>query len=74
METDVVNHPSHYKSNGMETIDVIESFQLGFHLGNSIKYILRAGKKDSKIQDLKKAQWYLLREISKLESQSKSEE
>ena len=42
-------NPSHYKSEKMEAIDVIESFGLNFHLGNSIKYILRAGKKENKI-------------------------
>ncbi len=58
-----VNNPSHYQSNNMEAIDVIEAFQLGFNLGNCIKYILRAGKKDDRLTDLKKAMWYLNREI-----------
>lgn len=69
-ENDKINHPSHYQSGNMETIQVIEAFGLGFNLGNCIKYILRAWKKDSKLQDLQKAQWYLLREISKLEAKS----
>lgn len=59
---EAVNHPSHYQGKRFESIDVIEDFDLGFHLGNSIKYILRAGKKGNKIQDLKKAIWYLERE------------
>lgn len=70
-QTDVVNHPTHYQSGAMEVIDVIESFNLGFHLGNVIKYILRAGKKDKTkiIEDLKKAGWYLTRYITKLEKE-----
>ena len=54
-----VNHPSHYNSNGMEVIDVIERWGLGFELGNALKYICRAGRKDSSaIEDLEKAVWY----------------
>ena len=64
-EKELVNSPDHYKSNGMEAIDVIEGFGLGFNLGNATKYILRCGKKDDAIQELKKAIWYLEREISK---------
>lgn len=59
---DVVNHPPHYKGKKFESIDIIEDFDLGFHLGNAIKYILRAGKKENKVEDLKKAIWYLERE------------
>ena len=59
---DVVNHPPHYQGKKFESIDIIEDFELGFHLGNAIKYILRASKKGNKIQDLKKAIWYLERE------------
>lgn len=66
-KTDDAINPSHYKSGGMECIDVIEAFGLGFNLGNSIKYILRAGKKDSAATDLAKARWYLDRELAKLE-------
>lgn len=54
-----VDHPKHYKSGGLEAIDVIEAFGLGFSLGNVVKYILRAGRKHSTVQDLKKAAWYL---------------
>lgn len=64
---ELVNSPDHYKSSGMEAIDVIESFNLGFNLGNTVKYILRCGKKDSELQELKKAKWYLEREISRRE-------
>lgn len=60
---DPVNHPAHYKSGSLEVITVIEEFNLNFRMGNAIKYILRANKKDNKIQDIKKAIWYLRREI-----------
>lgn len=60
-------NPSYYISNGLESINVIEAFDLGFQLGNAVKYILRAGKKDSAIYDLKKARWYLDRQIANLE-------
>jgi hypothetical protein len=65
---DVVNHPSHYKAGGIETIDFIESKKLDYHLGNVVKYISRAGKKDpaKEIQDLEKAAWYLARKIEKM--------
>lgn len=59
-----VNHPSHYQGHKFEVIDIIEDFDLGFNLGNAIKYILRAGKKGLVIEDLKKAIWYLQREIN----------
>jgi len=59
---DPVN-PAHYKANGIEAIDVIEAFGLGFNLGNAIKYILRAGRKSDTATDLAKASWYLQREI-----------
>lgn len=61
---DAVNHPKHYQGKSLESIEVIEDFELGFHLGNAIKYILRSGKKRKKIQDLKKAIWYLERECA----------
>jgi len=62
---DDVNRPSHYTYGSIEVIDYIEDKKLGFHLGNSVKYISRAGKKDPSkyIQDLEKAIWYLKREI-----------
>lgn len=62
---DMVNHPPHYKSGGLESIDVIEAFDLGFCLGNTVKYVLRAGRKGDRIEDLKKARWYLDREIER---------
>jgi hypothetical protein len=65
---ELVNHPLHYggKDNPYEAIKVIEAWELGFCLGNTIKYISRAGKKDDTIQELEKALWYLKREIKKL--------
>lgn len=64
-----VDHPEHYggRDNPFEAIKVIEAWNLGFCLGNAIKYILRAGRKSDRVEDLKKARWYLDREISKLE-------
>lgn len=59
---DNINHPTHYQGNGLEVIDVIEAFDLNFNLGNAVKYILRAGKKGDKKEDLKKAIWYLNKE------------
>ena len=67
-EKEMVNHPSHYNMGKYEAIDVIEDWGLGFNLGNTIKYISRAGHKDSIVQDLKKAMWYLDREIQRLEN------
>ena len=64
-ETDLVNHPPHYKAGGFETIDFIEAKDLNYRLGNVIKYVSRAGKKNSDpVQDLEKAAWYLQREIT----------
>jgi hypothetical protein len=67
---DVVNHPAHYKQGGIETIDVIEAWQLDFLLGNTVKYISRAKHKKNELEDLKKAQWYLNRAIENLNGQS----
>jgi hypothetical protein len=62
---DLVNHPPHYKQGGIETIDVIDAWGLGFCLGNVVKYISRAEHKGSAIQDLEKAFWYLKHEIER---------
>lgn len=62
---DAVNHPAHYKAGGVETIDFIEAKDLNYRLGNVVKYVARAGRKATDpIEDLKKARWYLDREIS----------
>lgn len=63
-----VDHPPHYQSNGVEAIEVIEAFGLGFHLGNAVKYVLRAGRKGDALTDLRKARWYLDREIARREA------
>ena len=66
---DLVNNPPHYTHGGIEVIDYIEAkgFDKNWNLANVIKYVSRAGYKISKIEDLKKAQFYLAREIKKLE-------
>lgn len=66
---DVVNHPSHYTDGKIEVIDFIEDKGLNFHRGNAVKYIARAGKKNpnKETEDLRKAVWYLNREIQRLE-------
>jgi len=65
--SDLINHPDHYKANGMECIDVIEALDLGyaFCVGNAIKYIFRRGTKPNHdtLEDLKKARWYIDRAI-----------
>ena len=70
-EKEMVNHPNHYggEDNTYEAIKVIEAWDLDFHIGNTVKYISRAGKKgtDQELQDLKKALWYLERKIKNLE-------
>lgn len=63
MNKEMVNHPSHYNQGKYEVIDVIEDWKLDFCLGNAIKYIARAEYKENKIEDLKKAIWYINREI-----------
>ena len=65
--TDMVNHPTHYTSHpsGVEVIQITE--HMNFCLGNAIKYILRSEHKGRQIEDLKKAIWYLNREIERLE-------
>lgn len=69
-QSDVVNHPSHYTFGGVEVIDAIEAWRLGFHLGNAVKYIARSAHKGRLLEDLKKARWYLDREITRLEAAS----
>jgi len=70
--SEMVNHPQHYggKNNVYEVIKIIEALEMDFHLGNTFKYIARAGKKetDKELQDLKKALWYLERKIQLLEN------
>ena len=67
-----INHPEHYNSGNIEAIEVIEDWNLDFHLGNAIKYICRAGNKskESYKQDLEKAIWYLQRKVDGLEKKT----
>lgn len=60
-----VTHPAHYNSGKIEVIEAIEDWGLGFHLGNAVKYIARAGKKDVNKyeEDLRKAIWYIERRL-----------
>ena len=62
---DNVNHPPHYKVGGIETIDFIEAKKLNYNLGNVVKYISRADYKGSRHENLKKALWYLNRELGR---------
>jgi hypothetical protein len=64
-----VDHPPHYggADNPYEAIKVIEAWGLGFHLGNAVKYIARAGRKGDALEDLRKSRWYLDREIANRE-------
>lgn len=73
-EAESVNHPAHYGGDTTyEAIKVIEAWNLDFCLGNTVKYIARAGKKvptfDAKLDDLRKARWYLDREITNMEKE-----
>ena len=66
---EAIDHPPHYGGDTpYEAIKVIEAWGLGFHLGNAVKYLSRAGKKGSAVEDLKKERWYIDREIARLES------
>ena len=71
--SDPVNYPKHYTSHpsGIETIQITE--HMNFCLGNVIKYVLRADQKGNRLQDLKKAEWYLKREIAREEAENDDE-
>jgi hypothetical protein len=62
-----INHPEHYQASttSMEVADVCEAFELDWHTGTAVKYLLRAGKKDAEIADIKKALWYITRRANK---------
>ena len=70
---DIINHPSHYTDGKIEVIEFIEDKNLNYHKGNAIKYICRAGKKETQkeIEDLQKAIWYINREIKNLKRRTK---
>lgn len=65
---DNVNHPPHYTFGSIEPIDVIEDWNLGFHLGAVVKYIARCEHKGRPLEDLRKARWFLDREIQRRET------
>jgi len=68
--TETVNHPAHYGGDTpYEAIKVIEAWELGFGLGNAVKYIARAEHKGNQLEDLRKAAWYLQHEIERLGGQ-----
>ena len=69
--SDNVNHPRHYTTHpsGVECIQITE--HMGFNLGNAVKYIWRADLKGNQIEDLKKAVWYINREIQRISNESK---
>ncbi len=68
-QSETIDHPPHYNVGRIEVIDAIEAWELGFHLGNVVKYVARAAHKGNQLADLKKARWYLDREIGRLEGQ-----
>lgn len=74
-QTDTVNSPSHYNQTNIEAIDIIEDVTAGYqsnvkyHIGNTIKYLIRAPFKNNTVEDLKKAAWYVNRAIEKLEGE-----
>jgi len=73
-EHDDINHPGHYTYSEIEPIDVIEAWGLGFHAGNALKYLARAGHKGgpgTEVRDIKKAIWYLERLVWKQQARSK---
>lgn len=64
-ERSAIDHPKHYNVGDIEVIDAIEAWKLGFNLGNVVKYVARADYKSKPLEDLKKAKWYLEREIER---------
>lgn len=71
---DNVNHPSHYTRGKIEVIDFIEDQQFNYRLGNAVKYICRAGYKNDKAEDLRKAIWYIQRELKAIQEKTQQDE
>ena len=73
LKTDAINHPAYYTDGKIEVSDFIADKNMNFFRGNVVKYVARAGKKDParEVEDLKKAQWYINREIERLEGKAK---
>ena len=69
--SEIINHPKHYTlhPSGVECIQVVE--HMSFNLGNAVKYIWRADHKSNTVEDLQKAQWYIKREIERLENENR---
>ena len=67
IKKEVINHPTHYNAGKFEAIDVIEDWKLTFNAGSAVKYINRHEHKGKPIEDLQKAEWYIKREINRLE-------
>jgi hypothetical protein len=76
MQKDMVNKPPHYTDGKIEVIDYIEDKQLDFCLGNAVKYISRAGKKDKskEIEDLEKSIWYINRRIKQIKEKTQQQD
>lgn len=72
--SDNVNHPSHYTRGKIEVIDFIEDQQFNYRLGNAVKYICRAGYKNDKAEDLRKAIWYIQRELKAIQKEIQQDE
>ena len=72
MKADAINHPAYYTDGQIEVSDFIADKNLNFFRGNVVKYVARAGKKDSskEVEDLKKAAWYIGREIERVEGKA----
>ena len=70
VSNDVVERPAHYTFSDIEPIQVVEAWGLSFHLGSVIKYLARAGRKGDRVLDLRKAEWFLRREIERLQPTS----
>ena len=71
--SDPIHRPAHYTFSSIEVIDVIEAWRLSFCLGNVVKYVARADHKGRPLEDLKKARWYLDREIQRREQSAHDE-
>jgi len=69
---DLINHPPHYTGHpsGVECIDIVEHYN--FNVGNAIKYLWRHDSKGAPIDDLRKAQWYVAREIQRREEEQRA--
>ena len=72
--TDPVAHPSHYNKGKIEVIEFIEDQRLWFHLGNAVKYIARSAHKGKPVEDLRKAIWYIEREIELIQAEKEQRE